>query len=135
MKKFLLKVLGWFDILSEFKEIVAETKKDVTYINKMYADMRKMADDLSNRHKYLVDFERRIKEMFGVGVDFHPSSDENWAVICLKGKPEYVRFVDLRGKDVRELQLFLKHFGSPVIDAPFGIAQLFRDGGKVNEYR
>ena len=64
----------------------------------------------------------------GVGVGFH-SDDHSWAVICAHVKIEYLKFVPLAGKDVREIANFLKHFeySNRAIDSPFGYKDMIND--------
>ena len=60
----------------------------------------------------------------GIDVDYNRHSQ---AVICIDGRPEYVRFVDLTGAEARDIKSFVNQFGKKkaVVDSPFGTA--FRD--------
>ncbi|MEE0441180.1 MAG: hypothetical protein UDG84_02080 [Thomasclavelia sp.] len=60
----------------------------------------------------------------GVDVDYNKHS---WAVICIEGKSEYVKFVDLTGAEARDIKSFVNQFGKKkaVVDSPFGSG--FRD--------
>lgn len=60
----------------------------------------------------------------GVDVDYNRHS---WAVICIDGRPEYVKFVDLTGAEARDIKSFVNQFGKKkaVVDSPFGNG--FRD--------
>lgn len=62
--------------------------------------------DLDNQ----VNSLNRIKSHIDVGADVGYKGNESWAVICIKGKPESVRFIDLRGVDERQLVMFLRDF-------------------------
>ena len=55
----------------------------------------------------------------GVDVDYNRHS---WAVICIDGRPEYVKFVDLTGAGARDIKSFVNKFGKKkaVVDSPFG---------------
>lgn len=66
--------------------------------------------------------ENRISQMeklVQVGVDIHCQSD-SWAVICIEGKPDYVKFVRLPKDDIRAIQRFLNQFKGrrSVVDVP-----------------
>lgn len=60
----------------------------------------------------------------GVDVDYNRYS---WAVICIDGRPEYVKFVDLTGAEAQDIKSFVNQFGKKkaVVDSPFGSG--FRD--------
>ena len=60
----------------------------------------------------------------GIDVDYNRHS---WAVICIDGHPEYVKFVDLTGVEARDIKSFINQFGKKkvVVDSPFGSE--FRD--------
>ena len=68
----------------------------------------------------------------GVDVDYNRHS---WAVICIDGRPEYVKFVDLKGSEARDIKSFVNQFGKKkaVVDSPFGSG--FRDYIKGYEMR
>ena len=74
---------------------------------------------------------RRLLTQFvdvGVDVSFH-SDDHSWAVICIAGKPEYVKFMPLAHKDAKGVLDFLKQFqySRQVIDSPFAFREMVRD--------
>lgn len=60
----------------------------------------------------------------GVDVDYH--SKNSWAVICIDGHPEYIKFVDLKGFEARDIENFLRRFekSNVVVDSPFRINYL-----------
>lgn len=60
----------------------------------------------------------------GVDIDYNRHS---WAVICIDGRPEYVKFVDLTGAEARDIKSFINRFNKKkvIVDSPFGTA--FRD--------
>jgi hypothetical protein len=76
--------------------------------------------------KMVDDCHKLINSMMDVGTDvgFY-SDDHSWAVVCIKGHPEYVKFIPLSHKDARGVLDFLKRFrySDRVVDSPFG----FRD--------
>lgn len=79
-----------------------------------------------NSHKLADDCQKMMNSMINVGTDvgFY-SDDHSWAVVCIKGHPEYVKFIPLSHKDAHDVLEFLKHFrySDRVIDSPFA----FRD--------
>ncbi len=86
-----------------------------------------LQDNIKNDRNRIKELEKRIV----VGADYNPFHDkgESWAVICIKGKPEYVQFVDLRGADIHVFSRFLAGFRreNATIDVPFGFKQRFNE--------
>lgn len=68
----------------------------------------------------------------GVDVDYNRHS---WAVICIDGRPEYVKFVNLTGTEAQDIKSFVNQFDKKkaVVDSPFGSG--FRDYIKGYEMR
>lgn len=54
-----------------------------------------------------------------VDVGFH-DSEHSWAVVCVEGRPEYVKFIPLSGADARTVMNFLRQFqySRPIVDSP-----------------
>ena len=50
-----------------------------------------------------------VSNLFQVGVDFKPAGG-SWAVICVGGDRDYVRFAKLPGKEIKTLKRFLSQF-------------------------
>ena len=70
------------------------------------------------------NIEHRIKfleSLVNSGIDVHMKS-ESWAVLCLAGKPEYVKFYRLPQKDMRYLldtmRELEKRYGRVISDMP-----------------
>ncbi len=63
--------------------------------------------------------ETKIKNMLGnidVSVDLHHYSP-SWAVISIQGeRSDYIKFIDLGVKDIREIQQFLRRFDRSKVD-------------------
>lgn len=93
-----------------------------------YANMR-LSDATviyKNSHKLVDDCHKMMNSMIDVGTDVgFCSDDHSWAVVCIKGHPEYVSFIPLSHRDTHDVIEFLKHFkySNRVIDSPFA----FRD--------
>ena len=54
-----------------------------------------------------------------VDVGFH-DVEHSWAVVCVEGRPEYVKFIPLSGADARTVMNFLRQFqySPPIVDSP-----------------
>jgi len=73
-----------------------------------------------------------IDSIIDVGTDIgFKGKDHSWAVVCIKGKPEYVKFVPLfnRHRDARDIIHFLKQFeySNRITDSPFGFNEMIED--------
>lgn len=65
--------------------------------------------------------QNTVRNVVSVGTDIVPQIDgRSWAVVCIEGNYNVVKFVDLHGADYRRILDFLKQYeGSRmVIDAP-----------------
>lgn len=69
----------------------------------------------------------KIKSLYqqitNVGVDVDYYGKNSWAVICIDGHPEYVKFVDLKESEARDIENFLRRFerSNIVVDSPFRV--------------
>lgn len=75
-----------------------------------------------------VDF---FYSLLDVGVDVHTLPKYNsWAVVCLQGKTDYVKFINLGDADIKEISKFLSGFGRQnrhAIDAEPFLAKTIRN--------
>lgn len=108
------KLRTWLfkDELKQFEE----AKMEFVMAKEAYSDAQKIATDSHKLVNSLMDV--------GVDIELYPN-DYSWAIICIKGRPEYVKFIPLNHKDARDIMIFLKHFeySNRVVDSPFA----FRD--------
>ena len=96
------------------------------YTNKQLADA---VITYKNSHKLVDDCHQLMNSMMDVGTDIHLYSDHSWAVVCIKGHPEYVSFMPLSSDDARSVIRFLQQFkySNKVIDSPFGFKNMIND--------
>lgn len=76
----------------------------------------------SDRALHEVDEMKLLyQSITNVGVDADYHGKNSWAVICIDGHPEYVKFVDLKGSEARDIENFLRRFekSNVVVDSPF----------------
>lgn len=81
----------------------------------------KLVKWLNIQQDYL-KLEKRItmlEKLVKIGVDVHQKSP-SWAVVCIEGHPEYIKFYGARTEQIREIKHFLKKFSNSdvIIDAP-----------------
>lgn len=79
-------------------------KEEFEEFNNKIKDMEMAYDKLEDQYRLVTD-------LMQVGVDHHVyNPTNNWAVICVGGKNEYVRFARFEARDMREVQSFLKRY-------------------------
>ena len=72
----------------------------------------------------------RFNEITDVAVDVNMEKDEHsWAVVCIAGKPEYVKFIPLSKNDTRSVIDFLKRFqySKHIVDNPIRFRSMLND--------
>ena len=67
------------------------------------------------------EMKKMYNQLTDVAVDvrFH-DSEHSWAVVCIAGRPEYVKFIPLSGADARTVMNFLRQFqySQLIVDSP-----------------
>lgn len=90
-----------------------------------------------NRASYLceesLENNREMQKMFNeitdVAVDVNFKEEHSWAVVCIAGRPEYVKFIPLNNSDARTVIEFLKNFqySKHIIDSPLRFRHMLSD--------
>ena len=68
-----------------------------------------------------------ITQICNIGVDVgFTTEDHSWAVICIAGKPEYVKFLPLTYRDAKDVLHFLKQFeySKQIVDSPIAFKNI-----------
>ena len=101
MKKLLHKLFFWL-----FKE-------DFERMNKLESDLKGLIHRQKCATQEAEVRAERIRKLLGnidVSVDVHQRSG-SWAVVSLQGgKTDYIKFVDLDQRSIREIAFFLRQF-------------------------
>lgn len=101
MKKLLRKLFFWL-----FKE-------DFERMNKLESDLKGLIHRQKCATQEAEVHAERIRKLMGnidVSVDVHQRSG-SWAVVSLQGgKTDYIKFVDLDQRSIREIAFFLRQF-------------------------
>lgn len=132
--KFKEKIKRWL-FADEIKRI--ETLEDIhkkcddwfNVADRMYslsADAKKSYDEAQ---KQLIECKKLLNQICDVGVDVGGVGEEHsWAVVCVAGRPEYVKFIPLNRGDARQVIDFLKHFqySKHVIDSPIAFRNILK---------
>ena len=127
------KLKKWL-FADEFKKIeVLETcyKEQIQWCQERADDVYRASErarlSYQQAEREVEECRRLITQFVDVGVDvgFH-GDDHSWAVICIAGKPEYVKFLPLTGNTAREVLAFLKHFeySNCITDSPIAFRQM-----------
>lgn len=87
---------------------------------------QELLQEIAQRQQLYADW-KEFKALIDLGVDVGMKRDPSWAVICIAGKMEYLRFVELQPREIMELREWLRHFEgcNKVIDTPPGMRQWF----------
>jgi len=91
--------------LESLNELLKQQWKHSNQIDCLYEDRRQMYAAI-NSYESARDMVARCLD---IGVDIG-IKDSSWAVVCLKGKSETVRFMRLNPDSAREMRDFLRHF-------------------------
>lgn len=131
--------LGVSDIDSNFKDHETFNSLRFTDIEKDINDrtsyLRKLINNNSGDISHCQDsvnvLHNTIENVVHIGTDvrYHNERTHSWAVVCIEGNINIVKFVDLGRQDARGILEYLKHFeaGRHCIDTPY--KQMFLDGG------
>lgn len=95
-------------------------------LQKSTIQMHMARNQYSDAYRLVNDCHQLMNSMMDVGTDIHLHSDHSWAVICIKGHPEYVSFIPLSHRDAHEVLEFLKRFrySNRAIDSPFAFKDM-----------
>lgn len=76
------------------------------------------------------EMQKMFNEITDVAVDVNMGRNEHsWAVVCIAGKPEYVKFIPLNRNDVRSVIDFLNQFqySKHIVDSPIRFRHMLND--------
>jgi hypothetical protein len=115
--------------MNKIKEIIKNWlfKEEINKINNVLYNQEELKnaivearDNYHASYNSLIDAKEMIGKCLDIGVDFGVK-DPCWAVVCIKGKPETVRFMRLESNSAREIRDFLKRFESAnlIFDSPY----------------
>lgn len=64
-------------------------------LQKSTIQMQMARNQYSNAYRLVNDCHQLMNSMMDVGTDIHLHSDHSWAVVCIKGHPEYILFINI----------------------------------------
>ena len=110
--------------------------EEIDRINRLEKEIHNATDKMRLSSVLLDEAEKEVKacrklitEICDVGVDVGFHDDHSWAVVCVAGKPEYVKFIPLNSGDTREVIKFLKQFeySKRIVDSPLAFRSILDD--------
>lgn len=110
IRKWLLEVLQ--PDLDALKEDIAKSNDKLEIATQQCQISTRQNEEMKKMYNQITD----------VAVDVGFINEEHsWAVVCIAGKPEYVKFIPLNGADARTVIEFLRHFqySNQIVDSPF----------------
>ena len=126
------KIKNW--LLSDELGDIQKLKGQYEHIIEMYKHSEARLVEAHKEHMksrdIIVDCHKYMNSICDVGTDIgFYSDDHSWAVICIHGKVDYVKFVDMSHKDVMSIAKFLKNFeySNRVTDSPLNYKAMLED--------
>lgn len=125
------RIKNWL-LADELKDI-QELKNQYEHIIKIYDHSEALLTEARKEHMksrdIIVDCHKYMNSICDVGTDIGLYNDHSWAVICIHGKIDYVRFIDMRREDVMTITKFLKNFeySNRVTDSPLNYKVMLED--------
>ena len=115
----LRRFLGIDDV--EYK--IDKLSRGVEYSQKSNVSYHDTLRDRINNHSDKIDaIHTTLESVVNIGTDVYQRSYSggSWAVVCIEGRVNIVKFVNLNHRDVRDVMDFLKQFeaGRHCIDTP-----------------
>jgi len=109
-----------------FSDIESDIHDKTTYLRKLINENAKYISHFQNSVNVL---HNTVENVVHIGTDVcKPDQGHSWAVVCIEGKMNIVKFVDLNRQDARGILEYLKHFeaGRHCIDTPY--KEMFMEG-------
>lgn len=123
------KIKQWL-IKEVLKEEIQKLNEEIQKLNQAQACYNRASclceESLENNR----EMQKMFNEITDVAVDVNMVKDEHsWAVVCIAGKPEYVKFIPLSKNDARSVSDFLKRFqySKHIVDSPIGFRRMLND--------
>lgn len=104
-------------------------KEDIQKLNQAQAYYNRASYLCEQSLKTNREMQKMYNEITDVAVDVGFTNEEHsWAVICVAGKPEYVKFMPLSHADAKTLIDFLRRFkySKHIIDSPLAFRDMLK---------
>jgi hypothetical protein len=126
------KIKNWLfkEEINDIKETKAKYDELLKSVERARATTNKAQEMHDKSHILLEDCRKFMNSICDVGTDVgFRDTDHSWAIICVHGKMDYVKFVDMSQRDIRSIADFLKNFeySNRIIDSPLYYRKAFED--------
>jgi len=110
-------------LLQEINRLDGDIEQQDNRNDNISVSLQQTNNAVRNNREDIDILHSTIRNVVSVGADIVPyvrDSNRSWAVICIEGKYNTVKFVDLYGQDYKDITQYLKRFeGSRMVtDAP-----------------
>ena len=117
------KIRKW--LLEILQPDIDALKNEINESNTRLNFATSSCDEAARQSHISIQQNEEMKKMYNqitdvaVDVGFH-DLEHSWAVVCIAGRPEYVKFIPLSGADARTVMNFLRQFqySQPIVDSP-----------------
>jgi len=123
----LRRFLGIDDVESKIDKL----GRGMDYYQKSNISYHDCLRDRINSHSDKINaIHTTLESVVSIGADVVPYDHRgSWAVVCIEGKVNRIKFVNLNRANVEDIMRFLKHYeaGRHTIDSPFGLNSYIQD--------
>ena len=125
------KLMKWLEIEQiqyNLKEYIRQNNKDIFNHESNIKNCEKL---ICEQQEQINALNRTLQSIVSVGTDVDSrrptEGSRSWAVVCIEGRYNIVKFIDLQGQDYRSILDYLKQFecSRRVIDTPY--KQMFNE--------
>lgn len=117
------KIRKW--LLEILQPDIDALKNEIDESNTTLKIAQSSCDEAARQCQISIQQNKEMKKMYNqltdvaVDVGFH-DSEHSWAVVCIAGRPEYVKFIPLSRADARTVMNFLRQFqySQLIVDSP-----------------
>lgn len=117
------KIRKW--LLEILQPDIDALKNEINESNTILRFATSSCDEAARQCQISIQQSEDMKKMYNqitdvaVDVGFH-DLEHSWAVVCIAGRPEYVKFIPLSGADARTVMNFLRQFqySHHIVDSP-----------------
>lgn len=117
------KIRKW--LLEILQPDIDALKNEIDESNTTLKIAQSNCNEATRQCQISIQQNKEMKKMYNqltdvaVDVGFH-DSEHSWAVVCIAGRPEYVKFIPLSRADARTVMNFLRQFqySQLIVDSP-----------------
>lgn len=116
IRKWLLEILQ--PDIDALKNEIVESNTTLKIATNSYNEAARQCQISTKQNEEMKKMCNQITDV-AVDVGFH-DSEHSWAVVCIAGRPEYVKFIPLSRADARTVMNFLRQFqySQLIVDSP-----------------